>query len=78
MTYLKKIEVTNEHICYAYGENKECSVGTIKISLKNTQDITFNYYKDNRFDRLTGQALMALSKFIENGNYPDEYLRATH
>ena len=82
MTYLTKTKDTEHEIEYSYGKKENDYIGSVSFD-KNTKTITeeslkLSYYGENSFCRATVNAIKAISHFIEENNYPEKYLRATH
>ena len=82
MVYLTKTKESEFDVEYAYGKEENDYIGTVSFD-KNIKTITkdsfiLKYYGENSFCRATSSAIKAISKFIENGEYPEKYLRATH
>lgn len=83
MVYLNKISSNKNQIVYSYGEKENKTIGTIEFENNDSKDLKEKnprlYFEEGfSFNRTTSSALQAVSKFIRENNYPDNYLRATH
>ena len=82
MTYLIKTKENEHEIEYSYGKEENKYIGSIsfdkniKVILEDS--LNLKYYGENSFCRSTVNAVKAISNFIENGEFPEKYLRATH
>ncbi len=84
MVYLNKKSEDNKRIIYEYGSSEKEFIGTIAFCIDNPEaelcerNVSLEFYEGYSFCRLTTSALQAISKFIREKDFPDNYLRATH